>query len=1115
MTTATIQLFTVSVTGKFAAMHWMHSATRIIDGATTVSFTAGVDEHTATDSAGGFADAAVGDQIEFTGSSNDAVNGFFRVKAKASDNQVTLEKRGFDAKTDGATVAAGDAIIVSQVPHDTKTVKGTVSLSNGATIKIDNTNFENENHEVWGHVSGTLSTPLTHGEVVTATVSQGSAWVCGNGDANAALVAVNVTNFSDLIDSSLELDYDNSYVCQNGVGDAPSDVGVAVDPATDPDIVEWWAPDLLVLADGADFAEVPGQINAATKLVPRKGAAWTWKFKAAGIGGNGCIETTDWGSNCWRQAITGAGRFVDAGANTVITITWRKDFSATNYRRLASNDTWPTIIKQHAVDTNTGAVVSVISVDAVGNGSAWTNYTKEELVAFTAGQVRVSNTNNYFESQTSRTYQIAGVVGVDFTEAKLKQYIRYCLEFANTKWSPEFYVSESGSDTNIGTQASPLLTAQTGVDRTYEGLGGHFVVPEGETVDLRISFGGQYKPCVAYSPMDWMGIRCDRSSSVAYPQFFNLGDGSGQQEMIKISAAGDGSYCEHWFNLGHDPREPRKIPTSSVHRKVGDAAFDAGYTQDGKMFTVLGDEGAPDETAFIAFFGWCNTVGGGISNINLGTRATQRQWYTEDYKCSSVHGHNAGLINPAYNNSSCVYITDQLAMPSPGWEPVDSVAAEATRSHGHYHDGSRVGVRIFEEQDLNDSSSHAAQARTGAYFNKCTFNGNPISVFVAAGQSVIEDCLFYDGRGILGSPRGWGFESQSSMDTFIRPLFLGGDYASGYSIQCNHSSDIYSQDPTAGPKEYGEGRHFGAAWRGIEIQNGLFYDRPNIAIELTGSENISIINCLFKAAGLPLKFNHTTGELTSANFTITGNNFEITDSTLAQVGGVAKTLAQTEALADTASGNTEGVMVFVDPTRTPDTYAQLYLDDPLADDLQLLNESCRQRGLGIYDPALSREYIAQWILEGFYSTSHPGKGPSQNPIITLLSPTNGQTEVGDASTPVMLFTEEMSVGNGTLVIELRKYSDDSVLDTALASDSLINALAKEQVNLPEIDMMGIVGKVYLYIPDGALVSLASGVRTKFGQSKDDWVWTVGVTATASRTTRSRQRGRSRSAMARR
>lgn len=114
------------------------------------------------------------------------------------------------------------------------------------------------------------------------------------------------------------------------------------------------------------------------------------------------------------------------------------------------------------------------------------------------------------------------------------------------------------------------------------------------------------------------------------------------------------------------------------------------------------------------------------------------------------------------------------------------------------------------------------------------------------------------------------------------------------------------------------------------------------------------------------------------------------------------------------------------------------------------------------------------------------------PTVSTLTPANDATGVADTTTLVIVFSENMQSGSGT--IELRRTSDDTVLDSILASDAAINFGDRTEVTLTGLSLSGQTGDVYVYIPAGAFVSLDDGTAFAGFTDSTGWEFTVGAAA---------------------
>jgi hypothetical protein len=120
-----------------------------------------------------------------------------------------------------------------------------------------------------------------------------------------------------------------------------------------------------------------------------------------------------------------------------------------------------------------------------------------------------------------------------------------------------------------------------------------------------------------------------------------------------------------------------------------------------------------------------------------------------------------------------------------------------------------------------------------------------------------------------------------------------------------------------------------------------------------------------------------------------------------------------------------------------------------------------------------------------------GKPDGMAPTVVNRTPADNATGVLESQTISMQFSENMQVGSGT--VELRKVSDDSVIDSIAAADATINFGDRTQVTLTGLNATGFTGAAYVYIPSGAFVSSATGTPFAGYTTNTDWNFTVGTT----------------------
>lgn len=114
------------------------------------------------------------------------------------------------------------------------------------------------------------------------------------------------------------------------------------------------------------------------------------------------------------------------------------------------------------------------------------------------------------------------------------------------------------------------------------------------------------------------------------------------------------------------------------------------------------------------------------------------------------------------------------------------------------------------------------------------------------------------------------------------------------------------------------------------------------------------------------------------------------------------------------------------------------------------------------------------------------------PTVINRTPANGATGVLDSQTISLQFSENMATGSGT--IELRRVSDDSVIDSIAAGNATTNFSDRTQVTLTGLNATGFTGAAYVYIPSGAFVSAATGLAFAGYTDNTGWNFTIGTTA---------------------
>lgn len=979
MADATLGKFRISKHGELFVARWSYPANIQINAQTTLSVTAGTNEYTITDSANGLGGISIGDQIEISGFTNADNNGFRKVTS-ASAGAVVVKIRGVGLDTNGVTESAGASVTISKVPGDVSTpTKGAVSLSNGTdtyTATVKRGGFRQDSHVVYAYMDGEIDTPILHGDTITATVAAGGAWINGDGDQNAALSAVAVENGSLRLDAGADFDYDNISVTANGIPEAPVGTPAAVDPSTISGLIDWWAPDLETgYSDGDDIGTLVGRVTPSNTLLPTSGASYPHKYEASVVNGKAMCRLKDYTTNSWRQAWTGAsvGNFVSSGDRTVLAVfRYNGNTVNGNYRRIGTSlDGPPGRVNAHAVDLNTGVSIACWASDSSGNGYGGTNYTTSSSTGIRAAQIRIHSTAGpFYDGFVGRIYVFNRVL----TATEHASAVRWLLSFYDAKWQPEFHVSSTGSDSNPGTLASPLLTAQAGANRMNDRMGAHWVVAEDDNPNISLAFNSALdytRIGVGYSITDPSVIRVRRTSGKKHPVFFQ----DNKQNIFTMTGSGniDGG-AEHLVYYGACVREGRKIPAASPVRLGRDAAYDDSYNSPGVMISVVGASTSTIriDTAFIN----CHGVGTGLVNVQGEHLPQTHAWNIELLRTSYVHCFDdTQRAQPYFCSHAGAMIIDDMAGATGGWEPLDTAADGKTADQNifdhNFYDQYRVGNRIWRNVMACRTSSHFIQARAGGYLSKSISVDDPISIFAASvGGFTCEDMLIENGDSIAGSPRGWGLDVGGNPDSTLRRILLTNTgYASGFGVQINGDGDFYVNDATAGPADAGGYLPYDGTKYRVTLENITIAGRPGTPFKFLKNANIAASHLLVQAGSTAFVFTHTPTELTNATTSLTNSVVDLSAGSFASVDSVVKTKAELEAYLDVASGNTETAVTFHDNTRSVKKWAQTELGNGSATPLDWVYTVIADRATGVYDINNEVATVREWVEAGYYPTS--------------------------------------------------------------------------------------------------------------------------------------------------
>ena len=165
-----------------------------------------------------------------------------------------------------------------------------------------------------------------------------------------------------------------------------------------------------------------------------------------------------------------------------------------------------------------------------------------------------------------------------------------------------------------------------------------------------------------------------------------------------------------------------------------------------------------------------------------------------------------------------------------------------------------------------------------------------------------------------------------------------------------------------------------------------------------------------------------------------------------------------------------------------------------------------------FPTSLGNETIPNGVHEDFYGNALTPGGSAKAgavsasvaaPTVVNRTPAANATGVSTAQTISMQFSENMAINDTAQVIELRRVSDDGVIDSITAGDLTINISDRTQVTLTGLSLLSASGAVYVYFPSMAVQAVATGVSFAGYLTSTGWPFTVGSLSELTRSTSSR------------
>lgn len=240
-----------------------------------------------------------------------------------------------------------------------------------------------------------------------------------------------------------------------------------------------------------------------------------------------------------------------------------------------------------------------------------------------------------------------------------------------------------------------------------------------------------------------------------------------------------------------------------------------------------------------------------------------------------------------------------------------------------------------------------------------------------------------------------------------------------------------------------------------------------------------------------------------ASLSFDHNLYVSTDSTPFSNGGVAMNKSAWDtAVSDGSIAVRSSSPSYLDDTRTPLTWHSSQKSGA-GTYTSLMSDAHAAHADG-WDSSWGAEQIVNWVRGGYLlagesSTDFGGGIPGLifPPVSSTLDPTNGETGVSDSQVFSIDFNEEVDLGTGT--IELRRVSDDSVVDSISASSVLVNVNDRRSVTLDGLSASGAGdGVYYIYIPSGAFKSRSNGKEFDGFTTNSAWRFTIGSASSSPR-----------------
>lgn len=1022
--TTTVEKALITTDGEMLQMRFSYPApTIVVQDATTISFTDNNDDDTMRiqDSANGFGALAdkVGQQIAITGATNSANNFYWEIRSYTDAGDITVGIRNNTAQAsmtqdrDGVTEAAGASVTISLVEIETNvTSHGTITVGGDVSTVADviAAPTRQVDHTVYVNLTAELRTPLLWGQSATVSGTAGGVWVYGHGGQNSAFSDYEVFSTSSRMVADTEYGYDNCQFTSVGIGDAPAGITGAADPTTNANLVSLWAADLQGALDGSsvgstvpledqvgsnDITCTVGWDYVATDDAFDNGfAGWknfnhptqNWRLQLKPVG------SPDWDSGTGHTVIMVAKCTGTANSGTgTISYDQRTVGVGADINGGSASFCRPSSASRRGTQVLTGRC------QADGTGHTWINYSKINNSRLAGKDVGFGHMGvNYIEAVMGRIYYFDTAL----TDEEIESYTRFLLNLYEADWAPSFWIKSDGNDSNLGHATSALATVDEAIQRCAFDSRPHLLFEEGDDLDFSAITSTIFTPQSSNEGGNKDQRKADSTQDPMYPCVLRTVRTSAREPVATLrmnpladfTVTGSLAPLQNAFIYGLSLRVGEKIPTNSILRNGSDDPVNTTGTAQPYYYrntttseafyegTLADGQSYGDQTS-VQFVN-CHGVGVGIQNVQE-DRLTGIATSTQFINCSSSHAWGSGHTLPHFVQTMGMYYYNGLIFPSPGHEPTDSLEPADIFSRGIYDQYDGGGSHVIKNYMVVDDASSPIQFRNGGVLIRSSIVDSPSGWSATLLDSAFIDCI-QDGSFTSSAAQdiNWGaIAANNASMRFERCLFLpeneGGTVGNAECFKIINDASSQDENATVGSGPANQWAPIGSTWQTTLIKDCTVANRYAYPIRAELAENITVEGCLFQTPNYMIDVNFDDTELASAGYAFTDNVFDSTGTeSFATTDSGDRTLSEFEGLITTASGNVEAGIEFQYNTRSFKSYAGKKLVGITdATSLDLALEMVRRKvEMDAYDEEYTYDYIFDWIRNGYYSTSHAGRG---------------------------------------------------------------------------------------------------------------------------------------------